>query len=138
MALAMHRNYALLHVYMTSAYVGKEMYREAVAELQKGLALSGAGPSESAILAHVYGRMGRTEEARAMLSEVLSHGDASAYFIALAYVGLGENDNAFKWLDKALQSRAGPFNELNADPMFDRLRVDPRFGSLRRSMGLPD
>ncbi len=73
-ALEMHRNYRLLHEYMTAAYVGKEMYREAVAEMQKGLALSGAGPSETAILAHIYGRMGRTEEARALLSEVLSRG----------------------------------------------------------------
>jgi hypothetical protein len=52
-------------------------------------------------------------------------------------VGLGENDNAFNWLDKTLQERAGPFNELNADPMFDRLRTDPRFAALVRRMGLP-
>jgi tetratricopeptide (TPR) repeat protein len=56
-ALEMHRNYRLLHGYMTMAYVGKGMYAEAVAEMQKGLALSGAGPSERAILAHIYGRM---------------------------------------------------------------------------------
>lgn len=136
-ALEMHRSYRLLHGYMTMAYVGKGMYAEAVAEMQKGLALSGAGPSEMAILAHIYGRMGRTQEARALLSQVLSRGDAPAYYIALAYVGLGENDNAFKWLDKTLQERAGPFNELNADPMFDGLRGDPRFSLLLRRMGLP-
>jgi pentatricopeptide repeat protein len=136
-ALEMHRNYGLLHLYMTTAYVGKELYREAVAELEKSLALSGAGPSEMAILAHIYGRMGRTEEARALLSEILSRGDAPPYYVALAYVGLGENDNAFKWLDTTLEARSGPFNELNADPMFDRLRPDPRFAALLRRMGLP-
>jgi pentatricopeptide repeat protein len=92
---------------------------------------------DTAILVHIYGRMGRTEEARALLSEVLARGDAPPYFIALAYVGLGENDKAFKWLDKALQERAGPFNELNADPMFGPLRADPRFAALLRRMGLP-
>ncbi len=136
-ALEMHRYYGLLHLYMTSAYVGKDMYREAVAELQKGLALSGSGSWEMAIMAHIYGRMGRTAEARSLLSEVLSRGDAAPYYIALAYVGLGENDNAFKWLDKALHERSGPFNELNADPMFDRLRPDPRFSALLRRMSLP-
>ena len=44
-ALEMHRNYGLLHEYMSAAYVGKAMYREAVAELQKSVALAGAGPS---------------------------------------------------------------------------------------------
>ncbi len=136
-ALEMHRNYSLLHDYMTAAYVGKGMYREAVAELQKSLALSGADPSNTAMLAHIYARMGRTVEARALLSEVLSRGDAAPYFIALAYVGLGENDTAFKWLDKTLDERAGPFNELNADPLFDPLRPDPRFASLLRRMRLP-
>lgn len=137
-ALDMHRNYRLLHTYITTAYVGKKMYREAVAELQKSLALSGAGPSEAAILVHVYGLMGRTKEARALLSEMLSREDASPYYVAIAYSGLGETDEAFKWLDKALQERAGPFNELNADPMFDALRADPRFAALLRRMGLSD
>jgi Tfp pilus assembly protein PilF len=136
-ALEMHRNYPLLHRYVTTAYVGKEMYGEAEAEVKKSLALSGAGPSESAILAHIYGRMGRTKEARALLSELLSREDSPPYFIALAYVGLGEKDDAFKWLDKALEERSGSFNELNAEPMFDRLRPDPRFAALLRRMGLP-
>jgi hypothetical protein len=52
-------------------------------------------------------------------------------------VGVGDEDNAFKWLDKTLQERWGPFNELNADPMFDPLRGDPRFSVLLRRMGLP-
>ena len=136
-ALEMHRNYRLLHMYLTSAYVGKEMYREALVELQEGLALSGAGPPETAMRAHIYGRMGRTEEARALLSEMLARGDASPYDVAIAYVGLGENDNAFTSLDKALQERSGPFNELNADPIFDRLRQDPRFAALLGRMGVP-
>jgi TolB-like protein/DNA-binding winged helix-turn-helix (wHTH) protein/Tfp pilus assembly protein PilF len=137
-ALEMHRNYQLLHEYMTAAYVGKKMYREAVAELEKSLSPSGADPSQTAILAHIYGRMGRVEEARTLLSSVLSRTDAPSYYIALAYVGLGDKDNAFRWLDKTLEERAGPFNELNADPMFDPLRADPRFPSLLRRMGLPD
>jgi hypothetical protein len=69
---------------------------------------------------------------------VLSRTDPPSYYIALAYVGLGDNDNAFRWLDKTLEERAGPFNELNADPMFDPLRADPRFPTLLRRMGLPD
>jgi tetratricopeptide (TPR) repeat protein len=136
-ALEMHRNYRLLHVYRTVAYLGKDMYREALSELEKGLALSGAGSWETAIQAHIYGRMGKTAEGWALLSKLLSREDAAPYDIAIAYAGLGDNDEAFKWLEKALQTRSGAFNEVNADPIFDRLRPDPRFAALLRRMGLP-
>jgi TolB-like protein/DNA-binding winged helix-turn-helix (wHTH) protein/Tfp pilus assembly protein PilF len=135
--LEMHRNYRLLHGYMASAYIAKEMYVEGVAEIQKGLGLSGAGPSEMAILAHTYARMGRTEDARALLSKLVRDGTVPAYYMSLAYVGLGDHDRAFEWLEKAYREHSGPINELNADPMFDPLRADPRFTALLRRMGLP-
>jgi TolB-like protein/DNA-binding winged helix-turn-helix (wHTH) protein/Tfp pilus assembly protein PilF len=136
-ALGMHRNYAVLHEYMTMAYLGKGMYPEAVAELQKGLALSEGGPSATAILAHIYGRMGRAPEARSLLSQVLPHASTTAYYIAIAYLGLGDTDRAFEWLDRSVTERIGPFNELNADPIFDPLRTDPRFAALLRQMRFP-
>ena len=45
----MHRNYRLLHDYLTTAYAAKGMYPEAIAELERGIALSGAGNWENAI-----------------------------------------------------------------------------------------
>jgi hypothetical protein len=89
-----------------------------------------------AILAHTYGRMGGRQKARRLLSEMLSRPGAAPYDIAIAYVGLGANDDAFAWLDKALQARSGAFNEVNADPIFDGLRPDPRFAALLDRMGL--
>jgi TolB-like protein/DNA-binding winged helix-turn-helix (wHTH) protein len=136
-ALEMHRNHPVLHDYMTTAYAAKGLYREAVAEQQKSVALSGTGPWEMAIGAYIQGRMGRAQEARSLVTQLLSRKDAPPYFVALAYVGLGDNDKAFHWLDKALEERSGPFNEVNADPLFDPLRTDPRFPALLRRMGLP-
>ena len=133
----MHRNHPVLHEYMTTAYTAKGMYREAISEQRKSSALSGTDPWETAILAYIHGRMGRTQEARTLMSQLLARKDAPPYFVALAYVGLGDNDQAFRWLDKALQERSGPFNEVNADPLFDPLRTDPRFAALLRRMGLP-
>ena len=137
-ALEMHRNYRLLHDYLATAYLGKQMLPEAVAELQKGIALSGAGSSERALLAHTYGRMGRTQEARALLAELQREGDIAAYNLAIASLGLGEMDLAFKWLARAIDTRMGAFNEVNADPIFDPLRSDPRFPALLQRMGLPN
>jgi TolB-like protein/DNA-binding winged helix-turn-helix (wHTH) protein/Tfp pilus assembly protein PilF len=135
--LEMHRNYALVHSYMTGAYVAKGMYTEALAQLQKAVELSGQGSQEKALLAHIYGRMGRTGDARALLSELMRRGDAPGYDMAIAYAGVGDRDHAFSSLDKTLQQRWGPFNELNAEPLFDALRSDARFPSLLRRIRLP-
>jgi TolB-like protein/DNA-binding winged helix-turn-helix (wHTH) protein/Tfp pilus assembly protein PilF len=135
--LEMHRNYALVHSYMTGAYVAKGMYTEALAQLQKAVELSGEGTQEKALLAHIYGRMGRTGDARALLSELMRRGDAPGYDMAIAFAGIGDHDHAFSSLDKTLQQRWGPFNELNAEPLFDALRSDARFPSLLRRIRLP-
>jgi TolB-like protein/DNA-binding winged helix-turn-helix (wHTH) protein/Flp pilus assembly protein TadD len=136
-ALEMHRNYRLLHDYLTTAYAAKGMYAEALAELEKGISLSGAGPWETSIRAYLYGRMGRTKEARTELDALLSQNDAPGYFVALAYVGVNENDQAFVWLDRSVERRWGPFNEVKADPLFDPLRSDARYADLLRRIGLP-
>jgi TolB-like protein/DNA-binding winged helix-turn-helix (wHTH) protein/Tfp pilus assembly protein PilF len=137
-ALEMHRNYRVLHVYLTTAYLAKHMYPEALAELQKGAALSGAGAWETAVLAYTYGRMGRRQDALALLPKMTAEGDSGAYHTALAYLGLGQVDEAFTWLNRAVDTRMGAFNEVKADPLFDPLRADPRFATLVRRIGFPD
>jgi Flp pilus assembly protein TadD len=134
--LGMHRDYALVHLYMTGAYVAKGMYPEAVASLEKATAGSGAGSQEKALLAHIYGRMGRVQDARLLLAEVSMQNDLPGYYTAMAYVGLGDRDNAFIALDKTVEQRWGPFNELNAEPLFDGLRSDARFPTLLRRIGI--
>jgi DNA-binding winged helix-turn-helix (wHTH) protein/TolB-like protein/Tfp pilus assembly protein PilF len=136
-ALEMHRNYRLLHAYLATAYLGKAMYPEAAVEVEKALALSGADSRELGLLAHIYGRMGRLPEARALVAKVLPDGDLAAYDLALAYLGMGDADEAFKWLARSVDTRMGAFNELNADPIFDPLRTDPRFAALLRRMHFP-
>jgi hypothetical protein len=61
----------------------------------------------------------------------------SPYNIALIFTGLGDNDRAFKWLDRADQARATRLGWLAALPEFDPLRADSRFSDLLRRIGLP-
>jgi TolB-like protein/DNA-binding winged helix-turn-helix (wHTH) protein/Tfp pilus assembly protein PilF len=136
-ALEMHRNHRVLHLYVATGYLGKRMYPEAAAELEKTTRLSGTDSWGTALLVHTYGRMGRSQEARALLSTLLREGDAAAYQIALAYVGLGDADEAFAWLNRSVDTRMGSFNEVHADPIFDPLRTDPRFAALLERMRFP-
>ena len=137
-ALEMHRNYPLLYGYLATAYIGKGLYADAVAMVQQSNALSGAGAREIGLLAHIYGRMGRVTDARALVAKLLPDGDQAAYDIALAYVGMGDAGRAFEWMARSVDTRMGSFNELNADPIFDALRPDPRFTTLLRSMRFPE
>jgi TolB-like protein/DNA-binding winged helix-turn-helix (wHTH) protein/Tfp pilus assembly protein PilF len=135
-ALEMHRNYRLLNDYLASAYAAKGMYREALSEMERSGSSDDPGPWQLAILTHIRARMGQEQAARALLSQLLAREDAPAYFVALAYAGLGETDDALRLLDKSIQEQWGPFNELNAEPLFDSLRQDPRFPALVRRIGL--
>jgi len=50
--------------------------------------------------------------------------------IAKAYVALGETDQAFAWLERALEERTFWLIWLRVDPEWAPLRDDPRFGAL--------
>lgn len=53
-----------------------------------------------------------------------------AFFTAVAYAGLGDHDQAFSWLDRALAGRSSRLLYLRNDPRFTNLRGDPRFAAL--------
>ncbi|MGH9755415.1 MAG: TPR end-of-group domain-containing protein, partial [Blastocatellia bacterium] len=55
--------------------------------------------------------------------------------IAAIYTGLGENDQAFEWLEHAYLDRSGWMIYLKVEPMLDSLRSDPRFIDLLRRVG---
>jgi hypothetical protein len=56
--------------------------------------------------------------------------------VAACYALLGEQDQAFVWLNKEYEVRSG-LVFLKADPVWDKLRSDPRFEDLLRRIGLP-
>ncbi len=61
----------------------------------------------------------------------------SPVFLAMDYAVLGENDAALTWLEKAAEERSSWLAELGLDPVWDKLRSDPRFSDLMRRVGLP-
>ncbi|MFQ5927901.1 MAG: hypothetical protein ACE5MH_10770, partial [Terriglobia bacterium] len=61
----------------------------------------------------------------------------SPFTMALAYMELGENEQAMAWLERSYEEREGGLPFLNASPGLDPLRSDPRFQDLVRRVGLP-
>ena len=60
----------------------------------------------------------------------------SSYFIALIYLGLGETDKAFEWLETAFEERDFWLTNITSFPEFDNLCSDRRLTSLLKKIGL--
>src|SRR6202048_1236109 len=90
-------------------------------------------------LAITYARLGKVDEARKVLSELITIAN-TRYFpgeqIASVYVALGDNDEAFRWLDRAIKEHSGPIHCIGFAREFRPLRSDPRFPDLLRRIGL--
>ncbi len=136
-ALRLEPDFGLAHQGLGVAYVLKGMYPEAVAELQTASRLM-AGPRRMALLGWGYGVMGKTSEARRILNDFLDQdrrGSVPALAIAQVYIGLGDKDRAFQWLDKAVDQRDLDLL-LQYDSPYAPLRSDQRFGGLLHRMKL--
>jgi hypothetical protein len=111
------------------------MWPEAVAEMQR-ISVN-AGSRGQALLGYMLARGGRADSARRILTALLDRSrrtNGNAFDVATVYAGLGENDQAFRWLDKALDDRSLDVENLLA--VLDGLRGDPRLDSFRRRAGL--
>lgn len=53
-----------------------------------------------------------------------------------AYLGLGENDQAFASLEQAYTEHSNLLESIKVHPFFDPIRADPRFKELVRRVGL--
>jgi serine/threonine-protein kinase len=73
---------------------------------------------------------------RAELEKKLTHDYVSPVELATLYIGLGDNQRALDWVERAYDERRGWMAYLNVHPIVDPLRGDPRFQSLVKKMGL--
>ena len=121
------------------AYSRKGQYQDALTAAQKGLELSGRSNAALAQMGFALGKLGRSEEAKAILKELETKFEAKtadARDIADVYTGLGEKDKAFEWLEKGFRYRSFNIAGLTLDPLLDPLSDDPRWGDMLRRVGL--
>jgi tetratricopeptide (TPR) repeat protein len=119
-------------------YGQKKMYEEAIAALTKATQLDNS-PNMSAILGHAYALAGKKSEALKIfdqLHERSKQEHVSAMYVAQFYLGLGEREQAFAWLEKSYERRDEEIVLIKVDPRLDSLRSDPRFTDLLRRMNL--
>jgi tetratricopeptide (TPR) repeat protein len=107
---------------------------------QEGVALAGArrcgaAPQRRPISAVALACAGQRAAARAVLDTMVGGVERGALFIAphwiaQAYVALGDNEAALRWVARSIEARTYTMGFARQDPIWDQLRGDPRFAAL--------
>jgi serine/threonine-protein kinase len=122
---------------MGTVLLAKHQAEQAVPVLEKAVSVTHRSPGIVGGLVMAYAQSGRRSDALSLLAELKKHelpGSSGAFVIA--YLGLGDYDQAFVWLERAYQEQANLIQFLKVHPFFDPVRNDPRFRDLLRRVGL--
>jgi serine/threonine-protein kinase len=117
----------------------QERPEEALALAHRGIQILGRRPRPLTLLGIVHALAGHTGEAHCVLGELReldSRDYVPAARVAGIYAALGEKDAAFEWAWKAVEQRDPTILWIQASPVFDALRSDPRFPALLRQVNL--
>jgi|HubBroStandDraft_6_1064221.scaffolds.fasta_scaffold00019_13 TolB-like protein/DNA-binding winged helix-turn-helix (wHTH) protein/Flp pilus assembly protein TadD len=111
---------------------------EAITVLEKALGPD-RNPAVMGMLVRAYAHAGRRREALRLLDE-LKRRQQTSYVAPTpfvdAYLGLGDNERALAWLERAYQEQSNILMLIKVYPNFDPLRGDPRFVDLVHRVGL--
>jgi TolB-like protein/Flp pilus assembly protein TadD len=138
-ALELDPSYAVGLVNIGRAYEQMGMYPQAREAFQTILKVAPDDPAILALMGHEYAVSGDKVDAEKTLTKLTetSHRKyVPAVYFALVYIGLGRNDDAFRWLEKAYDERCEYLVYLGSEPLADPLRDDPRFARLLSRLGL--
>src|SRR5262249_26472389 len=129
---------ATVHELLADAYARKGLYKEAINEWRQGLTLSDAEPLAIALVADFVGagyedamknfHRGQLEA----LTRAAKERYVSAVEFAALYASLGDREQAFRWIDKAVDDHNPWLYFFKTDPAFEILHGDPRFPALLR------
>ncbi len=138
--LEIDAHFVLARAMLGQSYLQLGRFPEAIAEFQAASELSGASPHYHAMLGHAFAATGNSSEAHKILNQLKeksARSYLSSYCIAEIYLGLGDEDQVFEWLEKAYEERARQLVMLKVEPEVDRLRSDSRFKNLLQRMNFP-
>jgi serine/threonine-protein kinase len=127
--------------FLGRAYLLKGMPQRGVEEMETALHLSPDDPLGLGFTGYAYAVTGRRAEALKILQrldELQKHRFVSTIPRVYVYVGLGDKDKAFEWLEKAYQERSDSLAWFKFDPESKSLQSDPRFAVLMRKIGFTE
>ena len=137
--LAVQPDNASAYWFMGYSLIAKGQPGQAIPELEKAAALSDRSPAVIGVLIRAYAHAGRRVDALRLLEELKRRsktGYVPAGAFINAYLGLGDREQAFVWLERAYQEKSNIMQFLKVHPHFDPIRSDPHFLDLLKRVGL--
>lgn len=138
-ALELNPMYYIGNLILSAAYTEIGKFEEAI-QAEKAVAqATGQSPYALGLLGFTYAKAGRESEARDLLVQLQNidqKQSISPLSFARIYLGLGEIDNCFDWLEKAVDEHEPDTVHLHINPQYNPLRSHPRYRILMQKMNL--
>jgi TolB-like protein/Flp pilus assembly protein TadD len=139
-AIELDDNFSYAHYELGIALECKGLIDAAIAEFEKAHQLND-DPIVPGLLGGAYAVRGRRADAlktMAQLKEESARRYVPPYSFALIYLGLGDKEEALRWLEKDFSDRDGwNIGFIKVDPLLDLLRRDQRFEALVQKVFAP-
>jgi len=139
--IAVHPENASTYWFLGYALIANDQADQAIPELEKALSLSGRSPAIIGVAVRAYARAGQRTQALHLLNELEQmrrKGYVPAAAFLHAYLGLGDNEHAFVWLQRAYDEHSEILEFAKVHPFLDPLRADRRFQDLLHRLGLDE
>jgi tetratricopeptide (TPR) repeat protein len=128
-----------VHIWNAWAHATAGEFDQAIEEAKKAIGITGYRTSAKLNLASIYARAGRRDQAAKLLEGVQSDPTEdyrSSTFVAMVKFEIGENDEAFRWLERAYRDHDGYLLYFREFPWCREYRSDPRWLDIERRMNL--
>ena len=133
-------NYPWAHLFLAVTYQRIEAYEQAVEHRQKYWAAMGVSADQATKLGDGYAEAGYESVLRDWYGWIEGFARVDGYVtsseLAILQTELGNRDEAFAWLEKALEHGTRDLIYINVEPAFDPLRGDPRFSQFVQNVGM--
>jgi len=138
-AVDLYPDYWLVHFALGLALAQKGCMQRSVASLETTVRLGPSFTLAAGFLAALYIRSGSPDCAEKLMAEVLesrAQRHVTPACFAVYHAALGQADRVFEFLEAALAERDPYLTRMDAEPIFEPYRRDPRYRDLLKQMNL--